>query len=158
MKPLDLAPSPLSPRMVDSLYAEAMQLAEEARGYFDSIGQADRRTLEPMARVVYSCESLKVTTRLMYVISWLLVRKAVAAGEMTEAEARLPERRLGRASVTNPDDSGRLESLPDRSLDLIRRSQDIYYRVKRLEEQVDGLAEPAESPAREMLKRLESSF
>jgi regulator of CtrA degradation len=150
--------SGLTPKVLDSLYGEAMALADEARAYFDSVGQLDRRGLEPMARVVFSCESLKVTTRLMHVISWLLVRKAVAAGEMTEDEAMVPDRRLGRATPTPADDTSRLAGLPSRSKDIIARSQDLYFRVKRLEDQLTAEAEPSESPALAMIKRLQSSF
>ena len=72
----------ISRRLVDSLYVEAMLLADEARGYFDAAGRADRDDLPPLLRVGFSCESLRVTTRLMHVIAWLLVRRALASGEI----------------------------------------------------------------------------
>lgn len=56
-------------RLVDSLYVEAMVLADEARGYFDQLGRDERDALEALSRVAFSCESLKVTTRLMHVIA-----------------------------------------------------------------------------------------
>ena len=83
-------------RLVDSLYVEAMILADEARGYFDERGRVDREALSPIARVAFTCESLKVTTRLMHIIAWLLTRRAVEAGEISHREARDPSRRLGR--------------------------------------------------------------
>jgi regulator of CtrA degradation len=51
-------PSPqarITSRLVDSLYTEAMLLADEARSYFDDAGRDDRATLEPFARVGYAC-------------------------------------------------------------------------------------------------------
>ncbi|MEO0501223.1 MAG: DUF1465 family protein, partial [Pseudomonadota bacterium] len=65
----------LTARLIDGLYTEAMVLADEARAYFDQDGKADREVLAPVERVQFSCESLRVTTRLMHTVSWLLNRK-----------------------------------------------------------------------------------
>ena len=74
-------------RLVDSLYVEAMLLADEARGYFDNAGKHERDGLDALGRVSFSCESLKVTTRLMHIIAWLLTQRAVQAGEIRFADA-----------------------------------------------------------------------
>lgn len=106
-------PAPvIHPRLVSQLYTEAMLLADEARGYFDEGGRAEREALEPMARVAFSCESLKVTTRLMHVIAWLLTQRAVAAGELALADARAPSRRLGAAPYS---DASALAAMPPRA-------------------------------------------
>ena len=68
-------------KMIDSLYVEAMVLADEARGYFDQGARVEREALDPLGRVTFSCESLKVTTRLMHVIAWLLTQRAVDSGD-----------------------------------------------------------------------------
>lgn len=152
-----VAHTPITPKLVESLYLEAMALADEARGYFDRDGAADRGKLDPVARVAFSCESLKVTTRLMHVVSWLLVRKAVNAGELSEAEAGHPDRRLGRAS--DSDEASRTAFLPPKSRDIVDRSRDLYDRVARLDAQIG--AEPAErepAGARALLDRLKSSL
>jgi len=147
--------TPITPKLVDSLYVEAMALADEARGYFDREGAADRARLDPVARIAFSCESLRITTRLMHIVSWLLVRKAVEAGEMTEAAANAPERRLGRAG--DGDDPARLAFLPERSRDLVERSRDLYERVSRLDAQLGG-SDADETGARALLDRLRSSL
>src|SRR6187402_1540029 len=61
--PMIHAPLALNRKLVDSLYVEAMLLADEARSYFDVNGRAERDALPPMQRVGFSCESLRVTTR-----------------------------------------------------------------------------------------------
>lgn len=147
--------TPITPKLVDGLYTEAMLLADEARGYFDSEGQDERAALDPLLRVAYSCESLRVTTRLMHVVSWLLVRKAVAAGEMTESEGEAPDRRLGRAGDSELD-ATRLRLLPPRCREIIDASRDLYERVKRLDAQMAS-ATP-QSPARALLGKLERSL
>lgn len=152
------AHTPITPKLVESLYLEAMSLADEARSYFDREGAADRGKLDPVARVAFSCESLKVTTRLMHVVSWLLVRKAVHAGELEAAEAGHPDRRLGRA--TDSDDPARLAYLPAKSREIVDRSRDLYDRVSRLDVQLGTTAtdRAASGGARALLDRLRSSI
>ena len=70
----------LAKRLIDGLYTEAMLLADEVRAYFDDVGRDARDLLDPIERVLFSCESLKVTTRLMHVIAWLLTQRAVEVG------------------------------------------------------------------------------
>jgi regulator of CtrA degradation len=82
---------------VDSFYTEAMVLADEARAYFDEAGRDDRGALDPFVRVAFACESLKVTTRIMHIVAWLLTQRAVESGEIISADGRRPERRLGNA-------------------------------------------------------------
>ena len=87
----------ITSRLIDSLYTEAMLLADEARSYFDDAGRGDRATLEPFARVGFACESLKVTTRIMHIVAWLLTQRAIEFGEIPNRDGRRPERRLGHA-------------------------------------------------------------
>ena len=144
----------LTPKLIDGLYVEAMVLADEARSYFDTLGRNDRLRLDPLDRVGFSCESLKVTTRLMHVIAWLLTQRAVEAGELTRAQARRPARRLGEAPESDHD---LLPRLPESARSLIESSRELYARVARLDEGDLGMA-PEGSPARSLLNRLERSL
>lgn len=146
--------SELTPKLIDSLYVEAMVLADEARSYFDNAARDDRLNLEPVDRVGFSCESLKVTTRLMHIIAWLLTQRAVTAGELSRAQAGEAERRLGPAPAS---DEVLLPRLPEAAVDLIRASEELYERISRLDEGSFGEA-PAASPARSLLSRLERSL
>ncbi len=144
----------LTAKLVDSLYVEAMVLADEARSYFDSAARDDRLALAPVDRVAFSCESLKVTTRLMHVIAWLLTQRAVSAGELSRAQAGASERRLGQAGASDP---ALLPRLPEAANELIRTSEELYDRVARLD-QGSFSDLPAASPARSLLSRLERSL
>ena len=141
----------ITPRLIDSLYTEAMLLADEARSYFDDAGREERSTLEPFARVGFACESLKVTTRIMHIVAWLLTQKAVETGEIMSPDGRRPERRLGKASDS---DSAVVQQLPDSAQKLVNASVDLYARIKRLDEG-QLLDEPVASPARALMGRLE---
>jgi regulator of CtrA degradation len=145
----------ITPKLIDSLYTEAMVLADEARAYFDRQGREERLELEPLVRVGFSCESLKVTTRLMHIIAWLLTQKAVEAGELTPSQARAPQRRLGEAAESDPE---LMTLLPPAALHLVQASRDLFARVQRLDQGGGGAIEPQPSPARTLMNRLESSF
>lgn len=146
--------SRLARRLVESLYAEAMLLADEARAYFDEAGRGERERLDPLRRVTFSCESLKVTTRLMHAIAWLLTQRAVLAGEISRRDALDSSRRLGDAPVTTIDV---LLTMPAGAQALIGASTDLYRRVARLDD-AQEMAEAPSSPARVMLRRLERAF
>lgn len=141
----------ITPRLIDALYTEAMILADEARAYFDDAGRDDRQLLEPFARVGFACESLKVTTRIMHIVAWLLTQKAVESGEIRSADGRRPERRLGHANDSDPDV---VAQLPEAAQKLITASADLYSRIQRLDEG-QMIDEPAQSPARALMGRLE---
>jgi regulator of CtrA degradation len=141
----------ITTRLIDSLYTEAMLLADEARSYFDEAGRDERSTLEPFARVGFACESLKVTTRIMHIVAWLLTQRAIESGEIPGRDGRRPERRLGHAQDTDP---AVLAALPPSAQRLIGTSADLYARVKRLDD--GGLeADSPQSPARALMGRLE---
>src|SRR5437763_7837531 len=109
----------ITSRLIDSLYTEAMLLADEARSYFDDAGRDERSTLHPFARVGFACESLKVTTRIMHIVAWLLTQRAIESGEIQIIQRRRPERRLG-----NAQDSDRavVIQLPEAAQRLINSS------------------------------------
>ncbi len=141
--------------LIDSLYTESMLLADEARAYFDVVGREQRDMLGAMDRVVFSCESLKVTTRLMHSIAWLLTQRAVAAGEIAPVEARHPSRRLGEAPVT---DAAAFDAMPLSAQHLIAASIDLHRRIARLDAAQDEVVGIPISPARTMLDRLAHAF
>jgi regulator of CtrA degradation len=141
----------ITSRLIDSLYTEAMLLADEARSYFDDAGRDDRSTLAPFARVGLACESLKVTTRIMHIVAWLLTQRAIESGEIPERNGRRPERRLGHAQDS---DQAVVDQLPESAQRLINSSAELYARVKRLDEGTVETEVP-QSPARALMGRLE---
>jgi regulator of CtrA degradation len=141
--------------LVEALYTEAMLLADEARSYFERYGREERDLLPPLAKVDFSCESLRVTTRLMHVISWLLTQRAVAAGEISAMQAASPERRLGTAQASEPE---AIAHLPETAQRLILATMDLHARVARLDDRLDRFVAPPPSPARGLMARLEAVF
>ncbi|WP_336959112.1 DUF1465 family protein [Sphingobium aquiterrae] len=147
-------------RLTDSLYVEAMVMADEARAYFDVQGDADRDALALIDRVAFSCESLKVTTRLMHVIAWLLNQRAWQRGEIPTEALADPKYHLGEAKRS---DSPAVAHFSFAARALIDGSTDLYDRVARLQAAM-GLNDDragrgnGESPARQLFGRLEKAF
>jgi regulator of CtrA degradation len=141
----------ITSRLIDSLYTEAMLLADEARSYFDDVGRGDRASLEPFARVGFACESLKVTTRIMHIVAWLLTQRAIESGEIPMLDGRRPERKLGNAQDSDPLV---VAQLPQSAQRLINSSADLYARIRRIDEGRMEV-EVAQSPARALMGRLE---
>lgn len=144
----------LAKRLIDGLYVEAMVLADEVRAYFDDVGREARDQLAPMDRVVFSCESLKVTTRLMHVVAWLLTQRAVEVGELSAGGARDASRRLGDPVET---DAATLGRLPEAARHFVEASVDLHRRVSRVEAGFDDSL-PLPSPARQLINRLQQAF
>jgi len=139
-------------RLIDSLYTEAMVLADEARSYFDQAGRTERETLTPLLRVTLSCESLKITTRLMNMLSWLLTQRAVELGQIDAVDARAP------ADWHELDsDPAALAGLPKAAIELIDASRDLQARVRRIDSDIPDVMQP-QSPALGLLSRLERAF
>ncbi|MEG8222983.1 DUF1465 family protein [Sphingomonas sp. HH69] len=145
--------------LVDGLYLEAMLMADEARSYFDGRDVADDGMDDPLRRVAFACESLKVTTRLMHIIAWLLSQRAWQRGEIGDADLSDEKYRLGRASESDPL---LVATFPFAARALIEASHDLYDRVARLQDRLDrmtgSLAMPMINPARALLDRLNTAF
>lgn len=117
------------------LYHEAMSLLVEVRDHMaDRRSKGDDGNLEPAGRLEIRSEAFRVTTRLSQVMAWLLMQKAVHAGEMNQRDAMSTHNRLSGhpASPENHIPSGEILS-PDLRR-LRKRSNDLYARVARLDE------------------------
>ncbi len=144
----------LERRLIDSLYTEAMLLGDEARGYFDESCHAARDALPALDRVQFSVEALKITTRLMHIISWLLTQRAVDAGEITAQQALAEAHRM-RTPIDS--EAGAIAGLPDEARALAEGSIELYRRVARLDASLD-MASATPSPAHQLLDRLKDAL
>ena len=79
----------------EQMFKDGMGMVEEAASYLDGEGRDHAKTLSRKGALAYAAESMRLTTRLMQVASWLLVQRAVARDEMTVTEARTQRYRLG---------------------------------------------------------------
>lgn len=120
----------------DRTYEEAFCLLEEARDYLADRQRREAEALAPGVQLMASCETMRLTTRLVQIMAWLLVQRAVHAGEIDAEEADRPERRLGGGEICVGPAPWDATGLPRRLQVLLDRSQALYTRVARLDEMV----------------------
>ncbi|MBE7217333.1 MAG: DUF1465 family protein [Caulobacteraceae bacterium] len=152
--------------LFDRTFAEGMALVEEAAEYLDGAGRQESKLLSRNGALAYAGESMKLTTRLMQVASWLLVQRAVKQGDMTLEEARQPRYRLGAKAGPSPSDlpasSGASEPLPAGLTDLVARAQRLFDRVTHLDRsmyaEVGGPAAGPQHGVLSQLQRLQQAF
>jgi regulator of CtrA degradation len=145
-----------------SLFREGMALVEETADYLDGSGRKSARDLPRPASIVYATESMRLTTRLMQLASWLLLHRSVREGDMTLEHARTEKRKIRLETLaTNMSGPGWSEQ-PEEFRTLISRSLLLQKRVERidaalLEEQTPGAVEnPVNMQLRELAAALRS--
>src|SRR5690348_11711827 len=115
-----------------ALFREGMDLVEETAAYLDGAGRTEAKALERSASLTYATESMRLTTRLMQLASWLLLHRAVKEGEMTLTQANREKTKV-KLSAADPGPTDLLEKLPQQLQDLITRSMSLQARVRRLD-------------------------
>lgn len=146
-------PIPLGPMLAEAtrfkgLFADGMRLVEEAANYLDGAGREDVRGLSPALADIYAAESMRLTTRLMQLASWLLIRRAVADGEMTAGEAVQDPRKSSFTAQSRATPNGMFLQLPFPLQRLTERSLRLQRRVVHLDRMINTEAndEPQAPP------------
>ena len=127
-----------------SLYAEGMGLVEETASYLDGVGRQASKVLPRMASVLYAAESMRLTTRLMQIASWLLMQRAVNEGEMTQAQAGVEKSKVRLENRAVDRTGPGWDEVPETLRSLVERSQRLQDRIRKLDEAI--YAEGEEAP------------
>jgi len=127
----------LSERITNSpafgtLFREGMDLVEETAAYLDGPGRTEAKALERSVSLSYATESMRLTTRLMQLASWLLLHRAVKEGEMTLHQANREKTKV-KLTAADPGPADIIEKLPERLQDLVARSMALQAKVRRLD-------------------------
>src|SRR6202161_1170089 len=117
------------------LFRDGMALVEETASYLDGAGRTESKKLERSAALVYATESMRLTTRLMQLASWLLLHRAVKEGEMTLAQASKEKSKV-RLAACDPGDAKSIALLPEKLQELIARSVKLQTEVRRLDAKI----------------------
>src|SRR5580693_2868580 len=121
-----------SSQVFAALFRDGMALVEETANYLDGAGRQESKKLERGAGLVYATESMRLTTRLMQLASWLLLHRAVKEGEMTLAQASKEKAKVRLASC-EPGDAKSIALVPQKLQELIARSVRLQGEVRRLD-------------------------
>jgi len=149
-----------SSQVFATLFRDGMALVEETASYLDGAGRQESKKLERGAGLVYATESMRLTTRLMQLASWLLLHRAVKEGEMTLTQANREKTKV-KLSAADPGPDEMIEKLPQQLQDLIARSMALQGKVRRLDATIHSA--PAErapigNPLVPQLNRLKAAF
>lgn len=128
------------------LYREGMTLVEETASYLDGPGRQEARKLDTDLSLAYATESMRLTTRLMQVSSWLLIRRALNDKSIDLDQARSERRKIQLDVISRPGHVRNFDQLPERLQHLVRESFRLLDIVKRLDVTIDGKSAPAPKP------------
>src|SRR2546423_6056750 len=95
------------------LFRDGMALVEETASYLDGPGRQEAKKLARSAALAYATESMRLTTRLMQIASWLLLHRAVKEGEMSLAQAKKEKAKVKLATADGTDEQT-FKLLPER--------------------------------------------
>jgi regulator of CtrA degradation len=149
-----------SPAFAD-LFRDGMALVEETATYLDGPGRQESKKLDRAAALAYATESMRLTTRLMQLASWLLLHRAVKEGEMSLAQANKEKTKV-KLTAADTHDANNLELLPETLRELIAQSQKLQSKVRRLDSTIHNRVPadhvPAMNPVERQLGLLKAAF
>jgi regulator of CtrA degradation len=142
-----------------TLFRDGMALVEETAAYLDGPGRKESKLLERAAALAYATESMRLTTRLMQLASWLLLHRAVNEGEMSLAQASQEKSKVKLAGGEARDEDV-VGMLPESLQGLIERSSKLQDRVRRLDATIHAgaPAKPQSNPVEHQLGLLKAAF
>ncbi|WP_315924645.1 DUF1465 family protein [Mesorhizobium sp. SP-1A] len=147
------------------LYGEGMGLVEQAAEYLDGKGRAEAKKLSRLAATLYAAESMRLTTRLMQIASWLLLQRAANSGEMTRDQVASEKSKVRLDTASAHEDAEGWNELPADFLDLVWRSLRLQALVRRMDEEIYGssaIAQPQgtrrSNPVSDQITLLNTAF
>src|SRR6266852_6770160 len=114
------------------LFRDGMALVEETASYLDGPGRQESKKLERNAALAYATESMRLTTRLMQLASWLLLHRAVKEGEMSLAQANREKAKVKLSAGEHADEQN-IKLVPEHLRVLIMRSKALQRAIRRLD-------------------------
>jgi regulator of CtrA degradation len=133
------------------MFRDGMKLVEETASYLDGPGRKESKRLDRAAALSYATESMRLTTRLMQLASWLLLHRAVNEGEMSLAQANKEKTKV-KLAPGDPVDADAIKVLPKQLQALIDRAQKLHDAVRRLDATIHAPM-PEELPTGNPLER-----
>ncbi len=145
------------------LYDEGMTLVEQAAEYLDGEGRAEAKNLSRIAATLYAAESMRLTTRLMQIASWLLLQRAANSGEMTRNQVAAEKTKVRLDTLSAAQDSAAWPELPEAFRDLVSRSLSLQGVVRRMDEEIYGETKSeqdtsAANPVSDQISLLNTAF
>jgi regulator of CtrA degradation len=151
-----------SSQQFDHVFREGMALVEATANYLEGQGRRDSKAAGPAASMLYASESMRFTTRLLELASWLVIRRALKAGEIDAEEARVKRRRLRLTAIGRPQHVQGFAQLPEKLKELIEASFALHDRITHLDRALEHpepvVASVVPNPVAEQVDRLSAAF
>lgn len=165
-KPVKFANRLANSDKFQSLFQEGMALVEETAMYLDGEGRVEAKQLERPASLAYATESMRLTTRLMQLASWLLLQRAVNEGEMSREQASSDKNKVRLDKLSSATGGPSWDSLPETLRSMIERSIRLQERIVHLDAMLYRAADQAEAdsndnhenPVASQLSQLHAAF
>lgn len=146
-----------------ALFRDGMTLVEESATYLDGPGRAAAKHLSRRAAMVYGTESMRLTTRLMQLASWLLLQRAASEGEMTREQLLDEKKKVKLDTIPQTVRTGpEWTELPAAFDALVQRSLSLQSRIVSLDADIYGaprpLADPSDNPVSQQIQLLETAL
>ena len=146
-KTINLAERRVFSQRFKPLYNEGMGLVERAAEYLDGEGRAEAKKMSRVAATLYAAESMRLTTRLLQVASWLLLQRAANSGEMSREQVAAEKSKVRLDTASAQENAPGWPELPAAFREIVIRSLRLQAVVRRMDEEIYGGGASAE-PAR----------
>lgn len=117
----------------DVVFKQGMALVERTAAYLEGPGRAEAKRLPTAVNVLYASESMRLTTRLLDMASWLLVRRALKEGDISEAEAQRKRKGAALQAPARSSHTAGFGELPETLRGLVEESYALQDRIVQLD-------------------------
>lgn len=148
-------------RSFQTLFNEGMGLVDETATYLDGDGRRDVKFLQKSAATLYAAESMRLTTRLMQVASWLLLQRAANQGDLSRAQVEAEKMKVRLDNVGSSREAGHYDELPLAFRLLVERAVNLESRISLLDREiygVDHMDGASLNPVGEQINLLRTAF
>ena len=145
----------------DAVYKEGMALVERTANYLDGAGRKEAKNLKAPLTLMYATESMRLTTRLLELASWLMLHRALKDGEIDQQQAGVRRQRVKLGPIGRPGHVKGFEQLPEGLRDLVSHSFALNDRITRLDHAIANGTEPqsiADNMVVAQVAQLEAAF
>ncbi|MBL4892867.1 MAG: DUF1465 family protein [Rhizobiaceae bacterium] len=145
-----------------TLFGDGMSLVENSASYLDGPGREAAKSLPQSVALFYGAESMRLTTRLMQIASWLLLQRAANEGEMTREQLLDEKKKVVLEAAKAPAANEAWDALPDDFKALVMKSISLQSRVYKIDSELYGERiwqdEKANNPINQQIELLSTAF
>jgi len=145
-----------------NLFREGMELIEETSEYLEGEGRMEARALSEHIALTYSTESMRLTTQLMQLASWLVVYRGIAENKLTPEDVEEKRKKIKFNAVSRVDHIENFADLPKGLRVLIQATEELYDKIAKLDSHLLSagfdIDSPRQNPLSTQMAALEAAF